>query len=77
MSKHPIFLSEILPAPNDICLINSNVFEPMIKSIFFISDYFLPKPRSGSKYNFRQYKDDIVNAFVKAALDARIPNKGI
>ncbi len=77
MSKHPIFLSEILSAPNDICLINSNAFESVIKSILFISDCFLPKSRLGSKYNFRQCMDDIVSAFVKPAPDAGISSKSI
>lgn len=41
-----------------------DIFELVIKSIFFISDCFLPKLRLESKYKFQQCKNNIVITFV-------------
>lgn len=75
MFKHPIFVLEILITPNDIYFINNNIFKLVIKSILFILNCFLQKLRLRSGYNFWQYKDNIVSAFIKPALDARIFSK--
>lgn len=39
--------------------------------------YYYTKPRSELDYNFRWYKNNIVNPFVNSARDARIASKGI
>lgn len=66
------FFFKILLALNNICFVNNNVLKPEIKSIFLILNYFLSKTRLGLKYNFWEYKNDIISTFVYQAPDAKI-----
>lgn len=72
MFQYLIFVSKILQTPNNICFINNIIFKSAIKSIFLILDCFLLKPRLESKYNFWQYKNNIVCVFVNLVSNVKV-----